>query len=143
MIEDRALNILKNRAFVSVATADKSGNPNAAPKFLLKIDKRFVYLIDYTMGRTAENLKANPKASLSFMDIDNLVGYRIDGMVSLIDKGPEFKQISGQLRQRLIELSAGRIIEASRSGKKSTRYEIEIPEKFIAFKIKINHAVEI
>src|SRR3989338_2028990 len=100
MIEDRALNILKNRAFVSVATADKSGNPNAAPKFLLKIDKRFVYLIDYTMGRTAENLKANPKASLSFMDIDNLVGYRIDGHVHLVSKGDEYDEILRELEKK-------------------------------------------
>ena len=37
-IIEKALGVMKTREFVAVATADKGGKPNCAPKLLLKID---------------------------------------------------------------------------------------------------------
>ena len=143
MIKQEALEILKRREFVSIGTADKKGSPNAAPKFLLKIEKDFVYLIDYTIARTAANLEQNPKASLSFMDIDNLMGYRLDGPVTIIKEGKEFNKIVEELKVKLIRLSADRVIKASRTGKRSKHYELEIPDKFLTIKIHVQDAVKI
>ena len=56
-----ALGVLKTREFVSVATADKSGKPLSVPKLLLKIAGSIVYFIDYSISKTAENLKVNPE----------------------------------------------------------------------------------
>ena len=143
MIKEKAFEILKKKEFVSVGTADKKGQPNAVPKFLLKIEKNSVYLIDYTMARTVENLKKNPKASLSFMDLDNLAGYRLDGSVELISKGNEFKKILIELEKKLVMLSASRVIEASRTGKKNEHYELEIPKRFLVIKVNIHGAAKI
>lgn len=143
MIREKALDVLRKKEFVSIGTADKKGCPNAAPKLLLKIEKDYVYLIDYTMARTAENLKENPRASLSFMDIDNLVGYRVDGHVHLVSKGDEYDEILKELEKKLIKLSASRVIEASRTGKKNEHYELEIPDKFLVLKIEIKQVVKI
>lgn len=143
MIKQRALEILKQKEFVSIGTADKQGYPNAAPKLLLKIENGFVYLIDYTIAKTAANLKENPVASLSFMDIDNLVGYRLDGQVLLISEGNEYNQILIELEKKLIKLSASRVIEASRTGKKNKHYELEIPDKILVLKIEIKQVVKI
>ena len=143
MIKERVLELLRQREFVSVGTADKKGVPNAAPKLLLKIDADFAYLIDYTMARTVENLKKNPIASLSFMDLDNLVGYRLGGSVQLVEKGKEFNKILEELSNKLIALSAKRVIEASRTGKKNQHYELEISKKFVVLKIKIEEIVKI
>ena len=85
----KALELLKAREFVAVATADKVGKPNSAPKLLLKIDGRIVYFIDYSIGRTFENLKVNPEVSLSFIDINSLFGYRLNGKVEIIEEGCE------------------------------------------------------
>lgn len=142
-IKERAIELLKQREFVSLGTADKKGIPNAAPKLLLKINEDFVYLIDYTMARTVDNLKENPIASLSFMDIDDLVGYRLGGSVRLIEKGKEFNRILEELSNKLIALSAKRVIEASRTGKKNQHYELEISKKFVVLKIKIEEIVKI
>lgn len=143
MIKEKAIEVLRSKEFVSIGTADKSGYPNAVPKFLLKIEKNHVYLIDYTIAKTVENLRENPFASLSVMDIDNLVGYKLDGPVELISKGKEYKKILGELKKRLIKLSVDRIIKASRSGKKNTHYELELPEKFIVIKMNIKGAAKI
>ena len=42
--------LLKGRTFLSVATADKTGRPNAAPKFLLKFEKQQVLLLKIFPG---------------------------------------------------------------------------------------------
>ena len=74
--------ILKGREYISVATADKDAKPNAAPKFLLKFEKPYLFLIDYSFATTTENLRVNPRAALSFMDLENLEGYRLYGSVA-------------------------------------------------------------
>ena len=84
---EKALAILKAREFVAVATADKRGKPNCAPKLLLKIDGGIVYFIDYSMGKTAKNLRVNPKVSLSLIDFNSLFGYVLNGRVEIIESG--------------------------------------------------------
>ena len=135
--------LLKGRTFLSVATADKTGRPNAAPKFLLKFEKPYVYLIDFSFATTTKNLKDNPQTSLSFMDMDNLEGYRLYGSVELIEKGPAFRQLSKEFERRTIQLSAERVIEGSRTGKKYGHYELEMPNKFVVIKVKLEEMTKI
>lgn len=135
--------LLRKREFVSFATADKKGQPNAAPKLLLKFEKPFVYLIDYTVARTVDNLRINPKAALSLMDLENLEGYRMSGHAEIIERGEAFKRFAKELEKKLIQLSADRVIEGSRTGKKFSHYELEIPDKFVVIKFKIEEVVKI
>jgi len=143
MLKNKAIDFLRDRAFVSVATADFDGNPNAAPKFLLKIEDNFIYLVDYIIGRTWENVKINPKVSLSFMDSDTLLGYQINGRIEIIDHGPLYDKMSAELSKKEIELSAQRIIEGIYKDKKHKTFEVGLPEKMVIFKVKIEEIVEI
>ena len=129
--------LLKGREFVSLASADVKGKPNNAPKFLLKFEKPHIYLVDYSYGTTHDNLRANPQACLSFMDMENLEGYRIYGTVELIEKGPKFKAIAKEVERRLISLSTTRVIEGVRTGKKFAHYELEMPNRFVVIKFRI------
>lgn len=143
MITKKITELLKNKEFVSVASCDLIGHPNAAPKFLLKVENNFIYLIDYTIGRTWENLKINPQVSLSFADMDSLNGYQVNGSVEIISEGEAYKKIVKELHDKEISLSSKRIVEGLYRGKKHENFEVIIPEKFIIFKIKIEEAVEI
>jgi len=143
MLIKQVSEILKNRSFVSVATCDLSGNPNAAPKFFLKIHEHYLYLIDYTFGRTWENLKINPKASLSFVDTETLISYQVNGKVETIDTGKEFGEILKEMVAKEVSLSTKRIIEGVTTGKKHLSFEIGIREKFFILKLKIEEIVEI
>lgn len=143
MFTDQLKKILKSREFLSIATADKDGQPNAVPKFLLKVDAPYIYLIDYTIGQTIENLRVNPRASLSLMDVDNLEGYRINGTVEIIESGPDHDQLAKELDKKSLQLSADRVIEGMRTGKKHKHYELEIPDKFVTMKVKVHDVVKI
>lgn len=135
--------IFKNVKFVDVATCDFDGRPNAAPKLVLKYDKKFIYLIDYIIGRTFINLQINPKVSLSFMNNDKLTAYQVNGSVRIISKGGIFNKIIKEFQKRKISLSVERIIEGVHRMKKHDIYELEIKKKFVIFKVKIEELVEI
>ena len=142
-IIEKALAFLKAREFVAVATADKRGKPNSAPKLLLKIDERIVYFIDYSIGKTVENLRVNPEASLSFIDAKSLFGYRLNGKVEIIEKGKMYDKCLKELREKEIELSVERVIQGVHGGKSHKDFESEMSERFLIYKIKIEEGCEI
>jgi len=140
---EKIARLLKGRAFLSLATADTMGKPNAVPKFFLKFDPPCIYLIDYTIARTVENLRSNPRGSIALMDLEILEGYRINGSVELFESGSEFEKLSKELGKKLLKLSADRVIEAVKTGKKAEHFELELPDKFIVIEFKIEDVVKI
>jgi len=143
MITDKIAMLLKKRQFVSVATATPDGEPNTAPKFFFRAKGRFIYLLDYVVGKTVVNLKENPRVSVSFMDMDSLEAYRLNGSAKMIEKGKVFKTILKEWDKRLIEMATARVIEGVRSGKHHDHYELEMGEKFIVLKIRVTSVVKI
>ena len=135
--------LLQDRDFVNVATCDLSNRPNAAPKFFLKLEDNTMYLIDYTRGRTFDNLQINPLASLSFTDLDSLHGYQLNGEAEIITAGDMYDRICEELVQREIDLSTKRIIEGVTREKGHGNFEVALPDKFVVFKIAIKEVVEI
>ena len=85
--------LLEKVRFLVVATVDEKGQPDATPKLFLKYESPFVYLVDYSFATTNKNLKTRPKASLSFVDVENLDGYRLNGPIELIAEGEEFDRL--------------------------------------------------
>jgi predicted pyridoxine 5'-phosphate oxidase superfamily flavin-nucleotide-binding protein len=143
MIITKIQKLLKNSAFIYAATSDLVGRPNVAPKFYLKMDKNFIYIIDYVIGRTWRNLKVNPRISLSIMDIGSLKGYQIYGTVELIDSGEAYNELLEEFEKKKISLSAKRIVEAVRRDKENESFEITFPDNVIIFKTKIEEMTEI
>jgi uncharacterized pyridoxamine 5'-phosphate oxidase family protein len=143
MLAKTISDFLKTREFVSIATCDLNGRPNAAPKFILKIESNFIYLVDYAFGRSYENIKINPRVSLSFADTENLKGYQVNGSVELVEKGQAHEKIALELTQRVISLSTDRIIKGVSTGKRHENFEVAIPKKFAIFKVKIEGVVEL
>ena len=142
MINKNVKALIESRDFISVATSDLENRPNAAPKFLLKIQGNFIYLVDYIVGRTYQNLKVNPRVSLSFFESATLTGYQINGHVEIIDQGAEFITVLNELRAKEIDLSTKRVIDGVTKGKAHQAYEVTIPEEFVILKVKAEEVVE-
>ena len=143
MILEKIKTLLRKRSFISIATADPQGEPHAVPKFLLKIEGGFVYLVDYAIAKTVDNIRRNPRACLSLMDLDDLEGYRLSGSVSLIEEGAEYENLLKEFEKRLIQMSATRLIEGMKSGKANEHFELEIPNKVIVIRVRIEEAVKV
>jgi predicted pyridoxine 5'-phosphate oxidase superfamily flavin-nucleotide-binding protein len=135
--------LIESREFISVASCDLEANPNAAPKFLLKVEGNYIYLVDYVIGRTFRNLQVNPRVSLSFIDNNTLIGYQLNGKVEIIERGIEYENIQKALQDKQLDLSTKRVIEGITKGQSHKSFEVASPDKFLIFKIKVEELVEI
>ena len=136
------IDLLEKREFISVATCDFKGPPNAASKFVFKVEGRKVYLADYTMGRTWDNLNVNPVISISFLDPRTLKGYRLNGSARIIDKGPGYKKMCKEMVEKEIVLTAQHIIEDLRKETKHDNFEVMISEKIAIFEVLVDEVAE-
>lgn len=143
MLTNKINDILARKEFVYVATTDLDNRPNAAPKLLLKIENNFIYLVDHVIGTTWKNLKVNPATSLTFMDMENLVGYQVNGPVQIIKSGKEYTKIIKELQKKEISFTTTRIIEGVRKQKVHKDFEVALPKQVVIFKVKIEEVVEI
>jgi len=143
MLTKKLIELLEKREFVSVATCSIDCTPNAAPKFLLKVEGDSLYLVDYTLGATCKNLKVNPRASVSFVDPNTLKGYQLNGQVRIIEKGPKFKKMRNEMLDKEIRLTTKHIIEDVRGEGKHESFEVVITERFIILHLIIDEMVEI
>jgi len=139
----RAEEFLKTIEFVNVGTADVHGQPNVAPKFILKVEPHAIYLVDHIFGRSWENLKKNPRVSLSAIDMETLVGYRIDGNVQIVHKGAEYKALVKELRDKEVKLSAQRIIEGVSRERHHQGVGVVFPDRLVIYKVKIHSIIKI
>jgi len=141
----KALELIRKVEFVEMATADASGKPNSAPKFFLKTEGLSVYLIDYSVGRSAENIRVNPRVALSFIMMDTLTGYRLSGRAEIIRSGDVYNKCLDEMREKAIDLTTKRIIEGVREDKphKYKAYELEMSGRILIYKINVEEGSEI
>ncbi|MFH0918518.1 MAG: pyridoxamine 5'-phosphate oxidase family protein [Candidatus Omnitrophota bacterium] len=143
MINSNIKALIESREFISVASCDLEARPNAAPKFLLKVEASHIYLVDYIIGKTFHNLKVNPRVSLSFFDNNALVGYQINGKVQIVDSGPEYLSALNDLARKEIDLATTRIIDGVIKGQAHKAYEVAASKQFVILKVKVEEIVQI
>ena len=143
LITENLKKFLLNKGFISVGTSDLSGQPNAVPKYIVEIDNGFIYLADYVIGKTFQNLKINPKISLSTIDIKTLEGLQINGVAKIITKGPLYKKLLKAMVEQEVHHTAKRIVEEVRGEKKSDAYEMQFPERVVMLKVKCKKITKI
>jgi nitroimidazol reductase NimA-like FMN-containing flavoprotein (pyridoxamine 5'-phosphate oxidase superfamily) len=143
MIASKLKNILGNREFLSLATADLNGRPYSAPKFLLKTNKEFLYIANYVMGKIWRNLKINAKVSLDFINVDDLVGYQINGNAKILNNGIETQALTKIFQDRIVSFSAKRVVDGVQKGKVHQAFETSFPKKVCFIKIKVYEIVKI
>ena len=132
-----------NKEFVSAGTSDLSGQPNAVPKYIIKIDSGFIYLADYVIGKTFQNLKINPKISLSTIDMKTLEGWRINGTVRIMTRGAQYKILSKTMIDLEVHNTARRVIEDVQGVQKHNVYEVSFPKKVVILKVKCEKVTKI
>ena len=137
------LKLLDKKEFISVATCGLDCRPNAAPKMILNVEKKVIYLADYTAGKTLENLRVNPRISLSFSDTEELKGYKINGTVEILENETISEELMEKMEDKKISLSVKRVISGVRNKKQHADFEIGIPQKFVIYKVTVDELTEI
>ena len=142
MLSKELIGLMEKKEFVSVATCDFKGRPNAAPKFVLKVESDRAYLVDYTIGTSWQNLKINPRISMSLIDARTLKGYQINGSVRIIKRGKLYDNMRDEMTNKEVRLTTQRIIDEVRGHPTHETFEVLISEKFVIFEVRIDEVVE-
>ena len=142
MLSKELIGLMEKKEFVSVATCDFKGRPNAAPKFVLKVESDRAYLVDYTIGTSWQNLKINPRIYMSLIDARTLKGYQINGSVRIIKRGKLYDKMRDEMTDKEVRLTTQRIIDEVRGHPTHETFEVLISEKFVIFEVRIDEVVE-
>ena len=143
MLSKELITLMEKKEFVSVATCDFKGRPNAVPKFVLKVESDRVYLVDYTIGTSWKNLKVNPRISISLIDTRTLKCYQINGSVKIIKRGKLYDKMRNEMMDKEVRLTTQRIIDEVRGQPTHETFEVLISDKFIIFEVRIDEVVEL
>ena len=94
MITADIIQFFHNQRFTIIATIDKNGYPHSSCKGIVEIDKRgHVYLLDLYMAKTYENLKKNPRISITGVDEHKFIGYCLKGKAKIVPRNRVSKRI--------------------------------------------------
>ena len=73
--------------YIPLATVSSTGEPHIRPFRMAKLldDRRTIIIPAIHEGKTANNLKNNPKAAILIIDRDEIKGYNIEGDAEYIE----------------------------------------------------------
>ncbi|MDY7019666.1 MAG: pyridoxamine 5'-phosphate oxidase family protein [Chloroflexota bacterium] len=92
-ITDEVKDIVAKTKGFALATATKDGTPHVIPVGFGKIfSDDELLLVDVFMKKTPDNIKANPKVSVSVWDYDGLKGYEFKGNARIETSGSAFEE---------------------------------------------------
>ena len=105
------VNFFQNRGCVSVNTSDKQGFAHSACKGIVKINRNGrVYLLDLYRAGTHDNLRHNPRVSITAFNEHKFSGYCLKGRAVILPRGKLQSgliraweaRVTGRITQRLL-----------------------------------------
>lgn len=99
-LNKRMKEIFAKQGVLVLGTADLSGIPNVVPIGAVKIlDDETILVSDQFFNKTLNNLKANPKAAISFWETEKGEGYQIKGDASIHTEGKIYEETAEWVRK--------------------------------------------
>ena len=96
----------KTKGF-ALATVTKDGAPHVIPVYFGKVLSDDEFLVaDVFMKQSVDNIKANPKVSISAWDMESLKGYEFKGNARIETSGKAFDDTAKWVKGAFPQLSA-------------------------------------
>lgn len=121
--------MLLEAGVVTVATVDSLGRPNISLKSVVSVARPelLVGYLELYDGRTAHNVEANPRICLAVSDVRDFHGYRFAGSVTVVDRGPVFREMAAKWVEKRRRLLSLRIQDNIRKGYTGKGSEAQFP----------------
>jgi uncharacterized pyridoxamine 5'-phosphate oxidase family protein len=116
MITPEIIQFFHSQPFTVISTIDKKGYPHNSCKGIVEIDKSGrVYLLDLYTAATYENLKDNPRISITAVNEHKFIGYSLKGKAKIVRKNKISnrvlklweKKIASRISHRLLKNMRG------------------------------------
>jgi len=90
MLSQQHIQVINKSVLCWLATVSKDGQPNVSPKEIFtNYEDDKIIIANIASPQSGKNIKENPKASVSFIDIFLQKGYQIKGEAQLITERDE------------------------------------------------------
>lgn len=101
MLTDEIKRYLELSVLCWLATVSEDGTPNVSPKEIFVPEgDRFVLIAHVASPKSVRNIRANPNACLSFVEIFEQRGYKLNGRARVVEPGdPDYESRVAPLEQ--------------------------------------------
>lgn len=128
---------LRHQFFVSLATATRDGRPHTCPKLLLKFGDETVYLIDYLIAHSFDNIKSNPRVCITTFNVDEVLGYHLFGKAQIIEEGSEYKKLLAEWDEKQIKVAADQVVETVKGSTQMKSFKFTFLKPVVIYKIRV------
>ena len=124
------IRFLENQGFVIVSTIDGNGGVHNSCKGIVKINQKGeIYLLDLYRGKTYENLKANPRISITAVDEHKFMGFCLQGKAKEMTEAKLIPQLIKSWDERVASRLTRRLLKNIHEEKGHPRHpEILLPK---------------
>lgn len=139
------IQFFQKQGFAIVSTIDRKGWPHSSCKGIVKITKNGkVYLIDLYTHQTYNNLKENPRISITAVDEHKFIGYCLKGRARVIADEEISPAIRKAWEERITSRITQRVLKNLREEKGHPRHpEILLPKPAYLIIMDIQDVVDL
>ena len=99
-LSERMKEIFSKQRIYVLGTADSTGVPNVVPVGAVRLlDDETILISDQYFRKTLSNLRENPKAAISFWEMEKGEGYQIKGEATIHTEGKIFEETVEWIRR--------------------------------------------
>jgi predicted pyridoxine 5'-phosphate oxidase superfamily flavin-nucleotide-binding protein len=144
-LNEEIVQFFRHQSFTIVSTIDKNGRPHSSCKGIIKITgSGLIYLLDLYRGKTYENLKRNPRVSITAVDEHSFVGYCLKGRARIILGQRLNSRIKKAWEDRITGRITRRIIKNIKEEKGHPRHpEALLPKPEYLIVMKVEQVVDL
>lgn len=145
LITDDIIRFFQRQHFTIISTIDANGDPHSSCKGIVSMDENGqVYLLDlYHMG-TFNNLKRNPRISITCVDEHKFKGYSLKGKAKIIQKNKLKPQIIKAWEDKISSRITQRVLRNIRGERGHSRHpEALLPEPKYLIAMKVEEIVDL
>lgn len=144
-ISAEIVNFFQNQGCVIVSTIDKNGFVHNSCKGIIKINQNGeIYLLDLYKGKTYQNLKNNPRLSVTAIDEHKFIGYCLKGKTELMPEGKFPSDLLKAWEDRITSRLTRRLLKNIREEKGHPRHpEILMPKPQYLIAMEVEEIIDL
>ena len=145
ILTDDITHFFQKQGFVIVSTVDTSLCPHNSCKGIVYIGQEgLIYLLDLYKQKTYENLKTNPRISLTAVDEHRFSGYCLKGKATLVPESKIKSHIIKAWEEKITGRVTRRVLKEIREGEGHPRYpEISLPKPEYMIVMKVEEVIDL
>ena len=139
------IDFLRTQSFVIVCSIDKNGFPHSSCKNIVKIEPcGQVFLLDAYRGLTAENIRRNPRISISAIDEHKFMGYCLKGKARILPANNISQEIIKSWEDNITSRLAKRLLKNLAEGKSRSHHpEASLPGPKYLISVEVEKIVDL